>query len=44
MIDKRGKTKADRPCASTVCVIQVKVKPNSRVSAFTQSDDGTWLA
>jgi uncharacterized protein len=25
-------------------VIQVKVKPNARVSAFTQADDGTWLA
>ena len=44
MIDKRGQTKADRPSASTVCVIQVKVKANSRVSALTQSVDGTWLA
>ncbi|HKO87249.1 MAG TPA: DUF167 domain-containing protein [Burkholderiales bacterium] len=25
-------------------VIQVKVKPNARVSALTQSEDGTWLA
>ena len=25
-------------------VIQVKVKPNSRVSLFEQSEDGTWLA
>jgi uncharacterized protein (TIGR00251 family) len=25
-------------------VIQVKVKPNSRVSALEQMDDGTWLA
>ena len=25
-------------------VIQVKVKPNARVSALTQADDGTWLA
>jgi len=25
-------------------LIQVKVKPNSRVSALEQMDDGTWLA
>ena len=25
-------------------VIQVKVKPNSRVSSFEQVEDGTWLA
>jgi uncharacterized protein (TIGR00251 family) len=25
-------------------VIQVKVKPNSRVSSFGQAEDGTWLA
>jgi uncharacterized protein len=25
-------------------VIQVKVKPNSRVSQFEQNEDGTWLA
>ena len=25
-------------------VIQVKVKPNARVSAFEQTPDGTWLA
>ena len=25
-------------------VIQVKVKPNSRVSAFEEMADGTWLA
>jgi Uncharacterized conserved protein len=25
-------------------VIQVKVKPNARVSALAQSEDGTWLA
>ena len=25
-------------------VIQVKVKPNARVRAFSQADDGTWLA
>jgi uncharacterized protein (TIGR00251 family) len=25
-------------------VIQVKVKPNARVSTLDQSDDGTWLA
>lgn len=25
-------------------VIQVKVKPNARISALTQVDDGTWLA
>lgn len=24
--------------------IQVKVKPNSKVSALKQSDDGTWIA
>jgi uncharacterized protein len=29
---------------STATVIQVKVKPNSRVSAFEQAEDGTWLA
>lgn len=25
-------------------VLQVKAKPNSRVSALTRQDDGTWLA
>ena len=25
-------------------VLQVKVKPNSRVSSFVQQADGTWLA
>ena len=25
-------------------IIQVRVKPNSRVSALEQTDDGTWLA
>ena len=25
-------------------VIQIKVKPNSRVSVLEQKDDGTWLA
>ena len=25
-------------------VIQVRVKPNSRVSTLVQSEDGTWLA
>ena len=25
-------------------MLQVKVKPNSRASALTQNDDGTWLA
>ncbi|MGX5673001.1 DUF167 domain-containing protein [Thermomonas sp. XSG] len=25
-------------------ILQVKAKPNSRVSALTQQDDGTWLA
>jgi uncharacterized protein (TIGR00251 family) len=25
-------------------IIQVKVKPNSRISAFEQADDGLWLA
>jgi len=25
-------------------VIQVRVKPNARVRAFSQADDGTWLA
>jgi uncharacterized protein (TIGR00251 family) len=25
-------------------IIQVKVKPNSRLSVFEQADDGTWLA
>lgn len=28
----------------TARVIQVKVKPNSRVSALEEMDDGTWLA
>jgi uncharacterized protein YggU (UPF0235/DUF167 family) len=27
-----------------VTVIQVKVKPNARVSALAQAGDGTWLA
>ncbi len=47
MTDKRSKAKAVRPSASTSAtssVIEVKVKPNSRVSALAQSDDGTWLA
>jgi uncharacterized protein (TIGR00251 family) len=25
-------------------VIQVRVKPNARVRAFSRADDGTWLA
>ena len=25
-------------------ILQVKANPNSRVSALTQQDDGTWLA
>jgi len=25
-------------------ILQVKAKPNSRVSALTRQDDGTWLA
>lgn len=25
-------------------ILQVKAKPNSRVSELTQQDDGTWLA
>jgi len=25
-------------------IIQIKVKPNSRVSLLQQNDDGTWLA
>jgi len=29
---------------STAIVIQVKVKPNSRISAFEQAGGGTWLA
>jgi len=29
---------------STATVIQVKVKPNSRISAFEQAEGGTWLA
>jgi len=29
---------------STAIVIQVKVKPNSRISAFEQAEGGTWLA
>jgi len=29
---------------STAIVIQVKVKPNSRSSAFEQAEGGTWLA
>ena len=29
---------------STAAVIQVKVKPNSRVSTFEQGEGGTWLA
>ena len=28
----------------TARVIQVKVKPNSRVSALEEMEDGTWLA
>lgn len=34
------------PCSLPVktAVIQVKVKPNARVSAFTQGEDGVWLA
>ena len=34
----------DAIAAATSPVIQVKVKPNSRVSTLTQADDGTWLA
>ena len=47
MIEKRVEAKADRPSASTSSassVMQVKVKPNSRASTLTQSDDGTRLA
>ena len=29
---------------SAATVIQVKVKPNSRISALEQAEDGTWLA
>jgi uncharacterized protein len=29
---------------STVTVIRVKVKPNSRISTFEQAAGGTWLA
>ena len=29
---------------STAIVIQVKVKPNARISAFEQAEGGTWLA
>ncbi len=29
---------------STAIVIQVKVKPNSRISAFEHAGGGTWLA
>jgi uncharacterized protein len=28
----------------TTQILQVKVKPNSRTSAFTQTGEGTWLA
>ena len=28
----------------TSTVVQVKVKPNARVSALTQVDDGSWFA
>ncbi len=31
-------------CASVSIVIQLKVKPNARVSAIEQLEDGTWLA
>jgi len=50
MIEKRVEAKADGPSVSTSSassassVMQVKVKPNSRASTRTQSDDGTWLA
>ena len=30
--------------AARPILIQVKVKPNARVSALDQSDDGAWLA
>ncbi len=30
--------------ATQPTIIQVKVKPNSRTSAFSQAEDGTWLA
>lgn len=30
--------------ATQPTVIQVKVKPNSRTSAFSQAEDGVWLA
>ena len=29
---------------SAATIIQVRVKPNSRISAFGQAQDGTWLA
>ena len=29
---------------SVATVIQVKVKPNSRISAFERAEGGTWLA
>jgi uncharacterized protein (TIGR00251 family) len=30
--------------AASPIIIQVKVKPNSRTSAFEQLEEGTWLA
>lgn len=29
---------------SSARYLQIKVKPNARTSAFTQQEDGTWLA
>jgi uncharacterized protein (TIGR00251 family) len=29
---------------SAAIVIRVKVKPNSRITAFERAEDGTWLA
>jgi uncharacterized protein YggU (UPF0235/DUF167 family) len=29
---------------SAATIIQVRVKPNSRISAFEQGESGTWLA
>ena len=44
MSERRTKSLCNDAVAVTPAVIQVKVKPNSRVSALTRSDDGTWLA
>ena len=39
-----GRHCANRESAVESKVIQVKVKPNSRVSSFEEAEDGTWLA